>query len=164
MQCLIYYKWHSIYHFFFTGVYISRGNGNNSDILISEIGVGDDGALLCYTDLTQCCRDEHSSSGMAVGEWFYPNGSEVTISASGDDFYRNRGPSLVRLNRRNNATSPEGQYCCVVPDATFTNVTVCANLCKLFKGHSSKINDLWCFPYIWSKCHDYVCGLHLYSL
>ena len=115
-----------------TGVYLSLGSGNNSNILISNIGEGDSDALLCYTDLTQCCRDV---DGMALGEWFYPNGSEVDVSLSGSDFYRNRGPSLVRLNRRNNATSPKGQFCCVVPDATSTNVTVCANLCKLLKGH-----------------------------
>ena len=73
---------------------------------------------------------------MALGQWFYSNGSEVDIAMSGDGFYRNRGPSVVRLNRRNNATSPEGQFCCVVPDATFTSVIVCANLGKLLKGHS----------------------------
>ena len=111
------------------GVHISLGNGNNSNILITDIGEGDSEALLCYTDLAQCCRGIETPNGIALGEWLYPNGSKIATGMSGDDFYWNRGPSLVRLNRRNNATSPEGQFCCVIPDATLTNVT---NLCKLF--------------------------------
>ena len=94
---------------------------NGDSILIGEIGEGD-GALLCVTDLDQCCRDG------GLGEWFYPNESLVRVNGSNDDFYRDRGPSVVRLNRRNNATSPIGQYCCVVPDATFTNKTTCVNI------------------------------------
>ena len=112
-----------------TGVYLSLGSGNNTNILITDIGEGDE-ALLCYTDLAQCCRGDEMSSRMALGWWFYPNRSSIDSGGFGGDFYRNRDSSLVRLNRRNNATSPVGQFCCVVPDATFTNVTVCANLGK----------------------------------
>jgi hypothetical protein len=63
-----------------------------------------------------------------LGEWVYPNGSFVCIKDSGDDFYRNRGLGIVRLNRINNATSPTGQFCCVVPDATFTSTTTCIHI------------------------------------
>ena len=124
-----------ILHSHHTGVHLSLGRrGINGDILITDIGEGDSDALLCYTDLTQCCRSHETSTDIgALGNWLYPNGSAVPIAPSGNDFYRDRGLSLVRLNRRNNATSPEGLFCCVVPDATFTSVTVCANLCKLFK-------------------------------
>jgi hypothetical protein len=31
----------------------------------------------------------------------------------------------VRLNRRNNAMSPTGPFCCVVPDATSITKTTC---------------------------------------
>ena len=64
----------------------------------------------------------------ALGEWFYPNGSLVHVKDNGDDLYRDRGLGIVRLNRRNNAISPTGQFCCVVPDATFTNKTTCINI------------------------------------
>ena len=107
------------------GVYLSLRNevkSNNSNVLITDIGEGDDEALLCYTDLSQCCR---SSS---LGEWFYPNGSAVDVSDSGNNFYRNRDQSVVRLNRRNNAVSPTGLFYCEVPDALPVNIKVCANI------------------------------------
>ena len=106
------------------GVYLTLGGqpyGNGSSILIGEIGEGD-GALLCVTDLVQCCRDG------ALGNWFYPNRSSVRVDGSNDDFYRDRGLGIVRLNRRNNAMSPTGQFCCMVPDATSTDRTTCINI------------------------------------
>ena len=69
-----------------TGVYLSlrgRSYGDNSYILITDIGEGDDGDLLCFTDLIQCCRDDDTSSGMALGEWFFPDGSAVPLDAAG---------------------------------------------------------------------------------
>ena len=102
---------------------------NNSNILIGEIGEGDDGALVCITDLIRCCRnDDTPGEGGALGEWFYPNGSAVPISDSGYDFYRSRGTGIVRLHRRNNIISITGQFCCVVPDTTFTNSNTCINI------------------------------------
>ena len=56
-----------------TGVHLSLGSGNNSNILITDIGEGDSDALLCYTDFTQCCRGIDSPNGIALGEWLYPN-------------------------------------------------------------------------------------------
>ena len=100
---------------------------NNSYILIDDIGKGDEGALLCFTDLAQCCN---SASGRVEGQWVYPRGSLVQVEGSGDNFYRDRGSSVVRLNRRNNPTSPTGLYCCEVPDATNNPQTVCANIGK----------------------------------
>ena len=102
---------------------------NGSNILIDEIGEGDDGALLCVTDLVQCCRGEDTPGvGGALGEWLYPDGSLVRVKDSGDGFYRDRGAGAVRLNRRNDTMSPTGQFCCVIPDATFTNTTTCINI------------------------------------
>ena len=103
---------------------------NNSYVDIDDIGEGDDGAaLLCVTDLTQCCRGiDTPGAGGALGEWFYPNGIDVRIKYSGDDFYRDRDRSIVRLNRRNKAMFPTGLYCCEVPDALNTLQRVCANV------------------------------------
>jgi hypothetical protein len=111
------------------GVFFTLGGWpyrNGSSILIGEIGEGDDGALLCVTDLIQCCRgDDTPGEGGALGEWFYPNGTLVRVQADSDGFYRNRGFGIVLLNRRNNALFPTGQFCCVIPDATLTSMTTC---------------------------------------
>ena len=119
------------------GVFLTLGGepipaGGN--ILIGEIGEGDGGALLCVTDLTQCCRviDTPSAGVPALGNWFYPNGTAVPVDGDGYDFYRNRDTGIVRLNRRNNAMSPTGLFCCVVPDATFTNTNTCINIGENF--------------------------------
>ena len=98
---------------------------NNSYILNSDIGEGNDGALLCFTDLSPCCD---SAGGSDVGEWFFPDESQVLAPGTGTDFYRDRGPGMVRLHRRNNAMSPTGQFCCEVPNAIFVNTRICANI------------------------------------
>ena len=51
-----------------------------------------------------------------MGEWYYPNTSMVRIEGTGDSFYRNRGPSVVRLHRRYDAMMPTGLFYCEVPD------------------------------------------------
>ena len=77
---------------------------------ITDIGESSN-ALLCITNRSDCCW---SHTG---GQWYYPNNaSKVGVMGSNGDFYRNRGPSVVRLNRRNNVRSPTGIYHCVIPD------------------------------------------------
>ena len=108
---------------------ILRGRvySNNSDILITDIGEGEN-ALLCLTSLIQCCRDSDTPSGEEVlGRWLYPNGSTIGEMSKGEDFYTDRGSSVVRLNRRNNVTSPSGRFCCEIPDASFTETRICMN-------------------------------------
>ena len=56
-----------------------------------------------------------------------PNQTAVSV-VGGLDFYMDRGPSVVRLHRRNNAMSPTaGVFCCEVPDAVSLVVQVCIN-------------------------------------
>ena len=88
-----------------------RGNTyvDGDTVLITDIGEGDDAALLCVTD---CAGDPHFA-----GEFYYPNGSVVNVKGSGDSLYRNRGDGLVRLNRRNNVLSPLGRYSCDISDS-----------------------------------------------
>ena len=75
----------------------------------------DSGALMCYTDKRDCCREEDSTSQMRLGEWYYPNGSVVRQDSS---FYKNRGLSVVHLHRRMNAIMPTGVFHCEVPDSS----------------------------------------------
>jgi hypothetical protein len=140
------------------GVYLTQGGrpySKGSSILIGEIGEGDDGALLCVTDLIQCCRSEDTPGEFGpVGEWFYPSGSRVRFPGIGDDFYRNRGLGIISLNRRNNATSPTGQFCCVLPDATVTNKFTCVNIGeqRLLLLAIVTIKFLWCKLYFFQWC------------
>ena len=118
-----------------------NGYANNSNIFITDIGEGDCGALLCYTDLTECCADSDTPVGVgALGQWVYPNGSVVGTESDGQDFYINRGPSVVRLNRRRNATSTTGLFCCEVPDAAATNTRTCINI----TGIGKHCSYTWC--------------------
>ena len=124
------------------GVYLSLKGivyANNSVISITEIGETDtsmspplDSRLQCITDRMPCCRHYYYA-----GQWLYPDGTWVgsayyayhNIKA----MYRNRGydDGTVNLNRVNNTViPPTGLYCCVVPDATNTEQTLCANLGK----------------------------------
>ena len=101
---------------------------NNTAIAINEVGE-DDNAVLCRTDLKDCCEAEGETR---QGHWRYPNGTLVNNSRSGDDIYRDRRKMVVRLHRRNNATTPTGLYCCEVPTManTSSNATICITLRK----------------------------------
>ena len=95
---------------------------NNSIISVSEIGEGRK-ALICFTNKTKCCRkrdiSDHAKTG--EGEWYFPNDSIVSIKDGRADFYRDRHASIIRLNRRNDATMPSGLFRCEVND--FYDVT-----------------------------------------
>ena len=82
---------------------------NNTIVLMSDIGEDND-ALLCMTDRSDCC------DGSRVGEFYYPDNTAVGFSST-NSLYRNRGPQVVRLNRRGNALSPTGVYRCQIPDS-----------------------------------------------
>ena len=88
---------------------------NNSIVNITDIGEGVSDSLLCFTNNTNCCESPRR------GEWYFPNMSIVRIKGEDGSFYRDRGPSVVRLHRRHNATMPTGPFCCEIPDAN--NVT-----------------------------------------
>ena len=90
-------------------------------LLITDIGVfsyTDPGrSLVCETSNvnTQCCG---GSDGGRVGEWYFPNGTMIPRNniAGSADFFRSAFTHQVRLNRRNNATTPTGSFECRVPD------------------------------------------------
>ena len=97
---------------------------------VDDIGHGDN-ALLCNTNNTNCCDGVH---GLA-GEWYFPNGAQVPIEgaaraiASSSYFFRNRGQSVVRLNRVKNP--PErGLFQCIVPNAEEEMQTLHINIGK----------------------------------
>ena len=100
---------------------------NNSILYIEEIGEGEY-ALVCQTDRRPCC----GIRPYRFGEWYYPNGSRVPIEGAGATFYRNRSTrddGQVLLNRQNHVTDySSGLFCCVLPDASNVNHTLCIGL------------------------------------
>ena len=112
-----------------TGVYLSLKGvvyANNGFVAVTEIGEGDD-SLKCITDHLHCCR----ARDFRFGEWYFPNGSAVPIPHSATSFYRLRSDGYIYLNRLNSSiTHPVGQFCCELPDATYTYQTLRINLSK----------------------------------
>ena len=89
---------------------------NNSVIETSSIGETNEDALVCHTDLSTCCRGADNPSGpMGMGEWVFPNGTNVPRDgSSNNDYFRTRDTKLIRLHQRNNNMTT-GLYCCVIP-------------------------------------------------
>lgn len=85
---------------------------NNSVLLLNKVGEGD-GSLLCKTNRKKCCGTPPNR----YGEFYYPSRDRVPINKYQENFYRNRGDGLIRLNRRYNAVSPTGRFSCVILDA-----------------------------------------------
>ena len=116
-----------------SGVYLSlRGIiiANNSNIHIRNIGQSPNGALQCITDKISCCF----SPGYRFGEWYLPyRAALVQGTTSTTAFYRSRGDNgKVSLNRPSDVMSPNGLFCCEVPDATGTNQILCVNIGILY--------------------------------
>ena len=96
-----------------------------------------DEALLCVTDLEDCCDAPRT----VRGDWYYPDG-QTAVPSSGPDnfitdglpsFLSNRGPNevrdgrqfygSVRLFRRWSNPPGRGHFRCEIPSAANPNVT-----------------------------------------
>ena len=84
---------------------------NNSLVTLEDIGENDT-ALLCKTNLTDCCQHPYEKR-VAIGNWFFPNGTRVPSGGSQLDLYRTRNQSVVFLHRRRGGV--EGIYRCKIP-------------------------------------------------
>ena len=100
---------------------------------MDEIGEGGL-ALLCLTDKQDCCDRPNPR----FGEWYFPNGIRVGIKNAGD-IYRNRGLSVVRLNRRNNASLPSGVFQCEIPDEHGRNQNIYVGIYTVGSGMSCSL-------------------------
>ena len=96
-----------------------------------------DEALLCVTDLVDCCDNPHT----VRGDWYYPNGTRVELDpAASITFRANRGASeglkfngSVRLFRRYGQPPGRGRFYCELPSAANPNVnqTLYANISEI---------------------------------
>ena len=95
---------------------------NNSVVTLEHIGE-DAHALLCITDQRNCCLPPYTGEmgPLVLGNWFFPNGTRVP-SSDRRDIYKDRGQSVVRLNRRRGGE--EGIYHCEIPDSLNVTQTI----------------------------------------
>ncbi len=115
-------------------------------VLITDIGEftsqtlrGGASSLVCDTSNVNryCCR---ASDGGSVGEWFFPNGTMVLRNSGNEnaDFTRSGFTHQVRLNRRNNALMPTGEYLCTVPHVSREHInatiTLIVGKCIMYIG------------------------------
>ena len=84
-------------------------------------------ALQCITDKKPCCN-----GGGGTGHWHSPTGEILAKNVSFNSFFRSRGNNdgTVNLNRNDGIMSPTGQFCCVIPDATDVDQTLCVDISK----------------------------------
>ena len=112
---------------------------NHGLVLLEDIGESDAQSLLCLTNRTDCCQPPHSPGG-EIGNWFFPNISQVLGIDDGWDFYRNRGPSVVRMHRRRGGVT--GIYYCKIPDDN-------AGVQILYVGvYTNTTGQLTCYAFI----------------
>ena len=89
-----------------------------------------DQALLCITDLEDCCRSPNTTQR---GNWYHPNGTAVEFYTEDTNaaFQRNRGPNEVRSGRqfygsvrlwRRWSPSERGRFYCKLPSAADPSV------------------------------------------
>ena len=91
-----------------------------------------DQALLCVTDLEDCCNAPHT----VHGDWYYPDGNVVPIDSPYwiSTFQQNRGPyefvngrqfyGSVRLFRQWSGPRERGRFHCELPSAADPNGTL----------------------------------------
>ena len=112
---------------------------NNSNVMLEDIGEGDD-ALLCITNQTACCQSDDNASG----NWFFPNGTGVpSESREKFDIFRTRGQMVVRMHRRRGGV--EGIYRCEIPDAMNVIQTICIGV---YSASTGKWSVLFCSAYV----------------
>ena len=95
---------------------------NHAYVDLTQVGndISDSGnTVRCHTDLESCCGGVH---GIHRGDWYFPNGSALAHAGGGGNIYRSRGPQVVHLRHRNDATSPSGIYRCdIETNAVYDN-------------------------------------------
>ena len=110
---------------------------NNSLVTLEDIGEAGD-ALFCITDLTACCRPPYTGeNGPDIGNWFFPNGTQIYTPGEGTDwdFYRTRGETVILMHRKGGGE--DGIYRCEIPDAINVAQTIHIGVYSAYTGE-------WC--------------------
>ena len=131
---------------------------NHGLVLLEDIG-DSDAALLCTTDLVACCYYYPDR----FGDWFFPNGTVVPNSVINDqslqwDFYRNRGPSVVRMNRRRGGVN--GIYHCEIPDQNGVSQSLYVGV---YTRNTGKSSLTYSYGHCANRPHSYTRCRHPWS-
>ena len=108
---------------------------NNSCVALEDIGEGND-ALLCMTMLTSCCQEPK------LGEWFFPNETQVSSNGTQFNIYITRGQMVVRLNRKRGGE--EGIYHCEILDSMNVIQTIYIGVYSTGNGEWYMYTQLFC--------------------
>ncbi len=104
-------------------VYLSLSSTNYLSGLpeTSLSSVGEEGGLVCRTNLPDCCESEG-------GNWYHPNGSVVMTEGV---LYVRRGDRRISLQLSSGAPPDTGGlYCCIIPTSVTEADTMCIVLSK----------------------------------
>ena len=107
---------------------------NHGFVLLDSIGESPN-SLLCLTENRMCCARTQSPGGGILGDWYYPNGTGVANNGLQWEFYRNRGQSVIRMNRRRGGVN--GIYRCEIPDQNRNNQSLYVGVYTRNAGKSS---------------------------
>ena len=142
------------------GVYLQLLDGtrvsNHGFVARGELSRPTDNPLLCVTpDNTNCCSTAETG-GATLGNWYFPNGTEVPPDSTRWNFSITRRPGVVRLHRHTGGVS--GIYRCVIPDQSGVNQTLYVGLYAITIQESGKQNK--CMHFL--DCHyfphrKYIC-------
>ena len=86
-----------------------------------------------------CCSSAETGDA-PLGNWYFPNGTEVPPDSRGWNFSITRGPGVVQLHRRTGGVS--GIYRCVIPDQSGVNQTLYVGLYAITSITSGKQNKM----------------------
>ncbi len=130
----------------------------NKTVYIEDIGPdvdyrsNDRGAVLvCHTDNvnTNCCRSSDNNDNGPIGDWFYPNNSQVTLNSqeasTTNVFVRILFVSEVRLVKRGDPTGPLGLYRCEVSNSR--GVTISASIYIMSSEYTTLLDELIILQY-----------------
>ena len=135
---------------------------NHGLVLLEDIG-DSDAALFCMTDNTMCCGRGQSPGRGILGNWYYPNGTVVPNQVINNqslqwDFYRNRGQSVVRMNRRRGGVN--GIYHCEIPDQNGVSQSLYVGV---YTRNTGKSSLTYSYGHCANRPHSYTCCRHPWS-
>jgi len=118
------------------GTRIPNGHGFVAPM---EIDISNGEPLLCVTPQSTCCSSAESIGGALPGNWYFPNGDQVSSNTS-QVFYTTRGTGVIRLHRNRGGLGerPRGIFRCELPDQTGVNQTLYVGLYALTVETSGK--------------------------
>ncbi len=123
---------------------------HNETVYIEDIGPDVDdrsndrgAALVCHTDNvnTACCRSSDNNGNGPIGDWFYPDNSQVLPNDginSTNIFFRIVFVREVRLVARGSPTGPLGLYRCEVPNSRNDGGVMAASIYITSNGKLTK--------------------------